>query len=234
MQGGKMQKKSTIAQAQIEVYRREFLEHGDSAKSTFNVERAYQRLRFDRLLRPLPSRRSPFSIHDVGAGLCDLHAYLLEQGVEHRYSGTELVGEMVELARSKYPGVELAQRDVLTGDETAAYDFVVSSGMFNIPGKSDRAAWQEFVEQTIVRMYEMATHAVSFNFLTSHRTRSDPTLHYIAPAALFEFCQRLSRFVVVDHAYPLYECTIAVIKPATMREGHDDPLFAKYFANVAP
>ena len=224
-----MQKKSTIARAQIEVYRREFLAHGDSPQSTFNVERIYQHLRFERLLRPLLALRSTFSIHDVGAGLCDLHGYLLKQGIEHRYSGTELVAEMVELAREKYPSIELHERDVLTGTEVAGYDFVVSSGMFNIPGISDRTVWQEFVEQTIERMYAMATHAISFNFLTSHRTRSDPSLHYMDPAGLFDFCQRLSRFVVVDHAYPLYECTIAVVKPATMREGYGDPLFAKYF-----
>lgn len=227
-----MQEKSAIARAQIEVYRRGFLEHGDSAQATFNVARAYQHLRFERMMRPLlalGSMPSPFSIHDVGAGLCDLHVYLVEREIEHRYSGSELVAEMVELARKKFPEIELLERDVLNGDELSAYDCVVSSGVFNIPGEADRTEWHAFVKRTIERMYEMAVRAISFNFLTSHRTRTDPTLHYIDPAELFDFCQRLSRFVVVDHAYPLYEASIAVIKPATVRECHGDPLFDKYF-----
>ena len=115
-----------LIDAQIEIYRRSFLEHGDSPRATFNARRELQWLRFERLVEPLralvPGQR--FSIHDVGAGLCDLHAYLVERGIEHDYSATEIVPEMIELARRKYPGIDVESRDLLADPPAARWDFV--------------------------------------------------------------------------------------------------------------
>jgi hypothetical protein len=222
--------RSAIFREQIEIYRRSFLEHGDSPRSTFNVERAYQDLRFERLMRPLLALRTSFSIHDVGAGLCDLHRYLLDRGIEHRFSATEIVPEMIELARRKYPAIEIHDRDLLAGEVSDRHDFVVVCGMFNLPGKIDRGEWHRFVLALIERMYEMATVGIAFNFLSSHRTFTDPDLHYMDPGELFDHCQsRLSRFAVVDHAYPLFECTIAVFRPEAIESGYDPGKFGKYF-----
>jgi hypothetical protein len=221
---------SEILQRQIEVYRQSFLEHGDSPRATFNTDRRFQELRFERLIAPLLPLEPGVTLHDVGAGLCDLHGWLLERRIEHRYSGTEIVPEMVEAARRKYPGVRLERRDLLGPAPADRHELVVASGLFNIPGRVERGAWAEFVLAMIARMYEMATHAMAFNFLTSYRTFSDPALHYADPGRLFDFCQReLSRFVHLDHAYPFYEGTIAVFRPEFVRSRFDDPPFAKYF-----
>ena len=219
-----------LIDAQIEIYRRAFLEHGDSPRATFNARRELQWLRFERLIDPLralsPER---FSIHDVGAGLCDLHAYLLERGIEHDYAATEIVPEMIDLARRKYPGIVIERRDLLAEPPTARYDFVVSSGMFNLPGDVPREDWRAFCEAMLERMFAMATHAVAVNFLTSHRTFSDPTLYYLDPGELIELCQaRLSRFVRIDHAYPLYEYTAVILRPERVSSAHPGEAFDKY------
>lgn len=221
-----------ILQQQIELYRRAFLEHGDSPESTFNTRAEYQQLRFERLMRPLLALRpAAFSIHDVGAGICDLHRYLLEQGTEHRYSATEVVSEMVRLGHRKYPGIEIYEGDILCNDVRNYHDFVVCSGMFNMPGETERASWQRFVFDVIRHMYDMCKLAVSFNFLTSYRTFTDPRLHYMDPADVFGMCQRdLSRFATLDHAYPFYECTVAVFRPAAIEAGYDAGIFGKYWA----
>ena len=221
---------SKIINEQIEVYRRSFLAHGDSPQATFATGREVQDVRFERIIMPLLAAKTPFSVHDVGAGLCDLHRYLLGRGIEHSYSATEIVPEMVELARGKYPGITVHERDILTETVAERYDFVVQSGVFNIPGESERAAWKRFVLDMIGKMYEMATVATSFNFLTTHRTFTDPDLFYLDPGEVLAFCvKHLSRFVLLDHGYPLFECTATVFKPEFVRSRCTTPGFDKYF-----
>jgi hypothetical protein len=221
---------SEIIRDQLEVYRRSFLEHGDSPLATFNTGREVQRLRFDRLLAPLLPLRSPFTIHDVGAGLCDLHAHLNHRGIAHEYSATEIVPEMIETARAKYPEIAIHQRDLLAELPADRHDFVVLSGAFNIPGATAPDAWRAFVLAMVRRMYEMARLAVAFNFLTAHRTRTDPDLYYIDPGEMLAWCAgELSRFVLLDHSAPLFECTMTVLRPEVVAAEHRDPAFAKYF-----
>ena len=220
-----------LIDAQIEIYRRSFLEHGDSPRATFNARRELQWLRFERLVEPLrallPGQR--FSVHDVGAGLCDLHAYLVERGIEHDYSATEIVPDMIELARRKYPGIDVESRDLLADPPAARWDFVVTSGMFNLPGDVPVDAWRRFCEGMLERMFAMTTHAIAVNFLTSHRTFSDPTLFYLDPGELIAFSQqRLSRFVSVDHSYPLYEYTAVIVRPERVSSAHPGEAFDKY------
>jgi len=221
---------STILGNQIELYRRAFLEHGDSPKATFNVSSEAQRLRFERLTRPLREAKSPFSIHDVGAGLCDLHRYLLDRGVEHAYSGTEIVQEMVGLAREKYPEITLYERDILRDEVADRHDFVVLSGLFNIPGATDHESWRRFVFDLLRKMYEMADVAIAFNFLSGYRSFTDPELFYLEPREILDFCMKeLSRFVMLDHGYPLFECTATVFRPAFVESRHTEEPFGKYF-----
>ena len=61
-----------------------------------------QELRFDRLLGtipPLVQVGKEFSIHEVGYGTAALHGYLLEREISHKYSGTDIVEEMLVAAR---------------------------------------------------------------------------------------------------------------------------------------
>jgi hypothetical protein len=219
-----------IIEDQAEIYRASFARHGDAPRATYNAGREAQELRFERLMRHLTPSRSPFSIHDVGAGLCDLHRYLLDEGIDHVYSGTDVVQEMIDHAREKYPEITLHNRDILADEVAERHDFVVLSGLFNLPGKTPPDAWNRFVLQMVERMYEMADVAVSFNFLSAYRTFTDPDLFYIDPAEMLDHCMKqLSRFVILDHAYPLFECTATVFRPEFVERQFEAGSFAKYF-----
>jgi hypothetical protein len=221
---------SNIVKAQIAVYRDSFLEHGDSPRGVRGNDRETQDLRFERLMFHLLEAKPSFSIHDVGAGLCHLHRHLLDRGVEHVYSATEIVQEMVDAAREKYPEIRVHNRDLLREEVADRHDFVVSSGLFFIPGEADRSEWARFTREMALRMWEMADAAISFNFLTSYRSASDPSLHYMDPREVLDFCvRRLSRFVVLDHGYPLFECTATVFKPGFVESRHATEPFRKYF-----
>ena len=222
-----------VRRAMQAAYGRQLRERGDSPQATFQNDRITQELRFERLLRCLPPAPGPVSIHDVGCGLCDLHAYLQQRGVAHEYSGSELVPEMAELARRKHPGLTVAERDITEPPAAETYDIVVLSGTFNLPGGVERVEWDRHCRATVEQMFAMARRGIAFNFLTTYNTFSSPELHYMDPLSILDFCQRkLSRFVVVDHAYPLYEATVTVLREELVRSGHEEPELRRYFSRA--
>jgi SAM-dependent methyltransferase len=222
-----------IRSAMQAAYGRQLRAHGDSPQATFQNDRTTQELRFERLLRGLLPAPGAVSVHDVGCGLCDLHAYLQQRGVAHEYSGSEIVPEMAELARRKYPGLTVAERDITEPPCAETYDIVVLSGTFNLPGVVERGDWDRHCRATLEQMFAMARRGIAFNFLTTYNTFSSPELHYMDPLSILDFCQRqLSRFVVVDHAYPLYEATVTVLREEPVRSRYGEAELAKYFSRA--
>ena len=219
-----------VVQEQRRLYGENFALHGDTPRGIFWNNRETQRLRFEKLLHHFATPSRQFALHDVGCGVCDLHGYLLEKGILHDYSGTEIVPEMIAAAKAKYPGVVLHNRDILSGEVSDRYDVVVLSGALNLPGRIPRSAWEAFCFRMIERMFSMCRQGIAFNFLTTHSTFTDPSLFYMNPAEVLEVCvRRLSRFVFLDHAYPLYEHTVTVLRKEFVRGLYPGSAMDKYF-----
>jgi hypothetical protein len=223
-----------IMDEQARVYRSAFLKHGDSPKGTNQNDKETQHLRFEMITGHLLDRHTQNTLEDIGCGICDLYGYLRGKNVTFTYSGTEIVSEMIELAKKKYPGITIKNRDILSDDIPDKYDFVVLSGMLNIPGNVERKEWRSFCFSFIKKMYGMCRKAIAFNFLTTHTTTPrDPALFYLDPAEAFDFClSDLSRFVELKHNYPLYEGTITVYKESYVRDRYKNAAFAKYFSKT--
>lgn len=221
-----------VIAAQRNAYRANFLEHGDSPLGTYQNNQTTQYLRFERLLRNLvPEAGSRATLHDVGSGLCDLYQFISGKGLDVilDYSGTEIVEEMNAAARLKFPRLTLLNRNLLLPSDDR-YDFVVASGTFNLLGGIPESEWRTTCYRLIEAMYARAKRAIAFNFLTSYRTFSDPSLCYFDPREMFDFATtRLSRFVELDASYPLYECTLVAFRPDYVASRNDHPHLAKYF-----
>tara|TARA_R110001592_G_scaffold267950_3_gene534115 strand:- start:2239 stop:2913 length:675 start_codon:yes stop_codon:yes gene_type:complete len=219
----------SIVKKQQEVYTKQFLEHGDSPEGTFNQNDVIQKLRFDRLIKQLDFGNGTKKLHDVGCGICDLHTYLQGQEVNVKYSGTDVVPEMKELALKKYPNMEFHVRDIINDEIEEVYDYVTLAGVFNLPGDTDREEWEKFTLQMISKMFDLCTKAISFNFLTTKADFYHPDMYYADPAEIFEYCSKnLSRHVVIDHSYPLFEFTVTVFKTEGMKENFTEQPLQKY------
>jgi hypothetical protein len=223
----------SIIAAQRTAYRAEFVKHGDTPRGTHQSDRTSHDMRFEALMRNVAPYLGPgATLHDVGSGLCDLYRFLKSSGLDRRiiYSGTEIVQEMVDHAARKYPELMLRNRNFLDAGPDERYDFVVLSGAFNLPAGVDGDAWKTMCLALIEKMYLQADRGIAFNFLSSYRTYSDPLLYYFDPREMFDFATaHLSRFVVLDASYPLYECTVTVLNKDYMAtlNGHAD--LRKYF-----
>ncbi len=219
-----------ITDQQLSRYRENFLKHRDSPRGMFWNDRTTQYLRFQRLLRNLQLNGDGFSIHDVGAGVADLHDYLNDQGIQHIYSGTEIVPEMVQSASRRVPGIQLTTDDFLAQSNEPRSDFVVLSGTLNLCCNSDTVTWNDYCLRVLLKMFKSARCGIAANFLTNRNTYSGPDLHYAAPGLILDFClDSMSRFVTIDHSYPLFEFTLTVLKPEYVQSMYSDPALAKYF-----
>ena len=219
-----------IIQEQINQYRNNFLLHKDSPLGMYWNDRETQQLRFEMLTGHLLREDVESTIEDVGCGVCDMYAYLKGKNLKVTYSGTEIINEMLEWARERYPELTLKNRDIIKDQVNDKYDFVVLSGAMNLPGNTDIKEWRKFCFSLIQRMFEMCNKAIAFNFLTTHSTFTDPALFYLNPTEAVTFClDTLSRFVELRHNYALYEGTITVYRENYIKDQFTDAAFAKYF-----
>jgi SAM-dependent methyltransferase len=212
-----------------EAYRARFEQFGDNPRGVFWNNQETQELRFERLFKEvLPLLKPEFSVLDVGSGSAALHGYLLGQSQKHRYAGIEIVPEMVDVSRRKYPEIEVHEGDFIEWQTDRKFDVCVLSGTLNMPaGAKD---WETRVFDTVSKMFRMSEVAASFNFLTGHSDFRDPSLFYMLPESIFTFCNaNCSRFVTIDNGYPLYEFTVTVFHEEAVKRRFPQPEYQKYF-----
>jgi len=220
----------SLLNEQREIYRKNFLEYGDTPLGVFWNNRETQYLRFERLLKNFNMSRQPFSIHDIGCGTCALHEYLLEKKIDHSYHGTEIVHEMIKVSLKKFNDIKIVERNILTEKDIEICDIGVVSGAFNYGGHPDKKKWKEYVFNMMNKIFSITSQGSSFNFLTSLNTFSHPSLYYFSPAEVLDYCMNnLSRFVILDHAYPLFEFTVTILKEDYLGKEYLNPVFKKYF-----
>ena len=231
---------TAIIEKQRKLYGENFQIYGDTPNGFYWNNTETQELRFSRLMRTVlqyenTACKSPsaFSLHEVGCGTADLHHYLLRNEISHEYSGTEIVPEMIEVCRTKFPRVKILERDIACENSRESYDYLVLSGVLNLRGDTNEKDWKNYCMRLLSKMFTMSERGIAFNFLTSYTTTpQNPTLQYFAPHRLFEFChENLSRFIEIDTIYPLYEVTITVFKEEWIQESFSNTAFQKYFSN---
>jgi hypothetical protein len=221
---------SKIIEHQLAAYRPNFLIYGNTPQGTFQNNTVTQYERFNQLLYPLLQfKAEAFSICDIGAGVCDLHQYLENNGVKHQYTGIEIVPEMVETAQKLYPQIEVLNIDFLSEDFHRKFDFVVLSGTFNLPNGVNKEEWESFVFSMIEKMFYSSKLGISFNALTSYSTFYDESLFYLEPEKVLSFIQKkLSRFCSINTAYPLFEVSYSIYTPECIKNHFRKDEFKKY------
>lgn len=222
---------SDVVRKQIAAYQENFILHGNTPKGTFQNNQITQFERFHQIIKPLIGiKKEGFSICDIGAGICDLHQFLIEQNINHQYTAIEIVPEMVEASKARFPDISVLNVDFLQEKEVPEYDFVVLSGVFNLPGEVSKEDWETFVFQMIEKMFKCARLGISFNTLTTYSTFYSPELYYANPLEIIPFIQnKLSRFYLFNSSYALFEHTFTVFKQEAIEPIYPNIAFDKYF-----
>jgi SAM-dependent methyltransferase len=135
---------------------------------------------------------------EVGSGLGDFYPLLQSRFPEVRYSGVDIVPELVEAARQRFPELSFECRDILQQPLERTYDYVLISGVFNyaIPGATD------FLKALTRAAFDKAQVALGFNFISTYVNFSEAEFAYHDPCVVLEHClQQLSRKTTMFHHY---------------------------------
>ena len=194
-------------------YEAKLRDHGATPRGVDWNGETSQRLRFEALSKVIVEQTAgAFSVDDYGCGYGAYLDYLGEHGFKHLdYLGLDVSADMVSVARRLHTqgGFEVGS----TSPRVA--DYAVASGIFNVALDQERAAWQQYIVDTLEAMHAATKRGFAFNCLTSY---SDPEycrphLYYGDPCFFFDHCKRhYSRQVALLHDYGLYEFTIIVRK----------------------
>jgi SAM-dependent methyltransferase len=197
-------------------YRQCLAAHGATPRGADWNSADSQRLRFAQLVKLCPTSGT-VDLVDYGCGYGAFVDYLEESGIEFSYQGYDVLGEMVQSARTRNAA---RPHCCFTSDVTALSpaDYAVASGVFNVRLDVPDEVWEQYLLDTLAQLNNLGTRGFAFNALTVYsdpdRRRAD--LYYADPGRLFEHCQRrFSRQVALLHDYGLYEFTILVRKDLT-------------------
>ena len=169
-----------------------------------------QELRF-RVMADGCARLDGASVLDIGCGFGDFFDYLRARGYDVRYAGCDLSPDVLEVARSRHPGLAVERRDILQEPyPPRSFDYVFMSGIFN-HRISDNDG---FLRQMLAAAFDACSHGIAANMTTTAVDYEDPQLYYFVPEDVLRYARTLTRRVALRHDYPLYEFTIFLYRDA--------------------
>ncbi len=119
---------------------------------------------------------------DIGCGLGTLYDYIAENKINVKYTGVDILEEMIRRARERHKGIEFSCIDIF--DEKAVFDrefdVVFASGIFNLNlGNNKR-----FIERALDRFFSVADQIIAFNLLHEDSENKEERYFYSNPAEI--------------------------------------------------
>ena len=180
--------------------------HGDSPRSCDYGRPESQRTKFEVLSGVLS--RNDRTLLDVGCGLGDYYQFLLKKNYKLDYFGMDLSGSMVALAREKYEGIHVVQKNIIELDESIKYDVISANGIFYLLQDNP----EKTMKALISKMYLLATRSIAFNSLSSFCQDQEKEEFYANPVEVMRFCMSLTPWVRLCHDYHHRDFTVYMFK----------------------
>ena len=153
---------------------------------------------------------------DFGCGKGDFYRFLEERNLRVRYTGFDINGKLIALAKEKYPGVPFRVLDIEKDVFAEHFDYIFLCGVFNL----NVQGIEKTIRKTLKKLFTHCTTGLAFNALSAHNPRKDFELHYVSAEDMFAFAVRnLSPFVSLRHDRIAYDFTVFVYKDANSFSG---------------
>lgn len=183
-----------------------FQEHGATAKGVDWNDEQEMFFRYGKILKVLdrdfdrPS--SPPTLLDVGCGWGGLLQYSMDQQIDLRYTGIDVVQEMVDHARERFPEGQFIHGDVFNLTGQSAYDYVVCNAIMTQKLEFSIPEMDSFCRRLIRKMFDLSRFGVSFNLMSTQVNFMVDNLFYKNPLEMLQFCfQEITPRVRLDHGY---------------------------------
>lgn len=194
----------------VERYENRFRQFGYDIRTLAGGSREKEKIRFHNFLRALPEGK--VKLLDLGCGFGDFYGFLKSEGREVDYTGYDIVPSLVSEAKKLHPEAHFEVRDIQDKGIEGEYDFVIASQVFN--NRFSNASNKEVVKECLRLAYEGCRIGVAFDFLTSYVDFEEERLFYYSPEELFSYAKSLTKWVSLQHDYPLFEFTLFLKRAA--------------------
>ncbi len=193
----------------VELYEEAFREHGDSSAAVL-WPKGRQELRFRALTRHI-ERTGGFSLLDYGCGLAHLKPFIDSRYHDVAYTGADAVQAFVDACAKKF-SMPFVHAEA-PGDVPGRFDYVVSSGAFNLLYEPEEAAHRTRVFEMLAALFDKAETFLAVDFMTDAVDYRQPRAYHQNVGDVYRFaCDHLSRRLVIDQSYLPYEYTLTVWK----------------------
>jgi SAM-dependent methyltransferase len=202
----------------IQRYSNRLKEYGYSPETLGWGKNGRQELRFF-ILSEFILHDSNCSVLDVGCGFGDLFPYLRKYGWKGKYLGIDIVPELVEVAKRKYPEAEFMVSDIIDIPMDKKFDFVLSSGIFNAQLKEGNNL--EHIEISLLSMLERANKMVSSDFMSTYVDFQKSGAWHTDPKWLMDLIrQKMSKRFSFRLDYMPFEFAVFIYKNDSVNEQH--------------
>lgn len=154
------------------------------------------------------------SVLDVGCGFGDLYGFLTARGWTGHYVGIDLVSDLVEEGKKRFPNAELLVGDFEEQSFDKTFDYVVASGIFNFR-LTQEDNWA-YILRTLEKMLALASSGVGVDFMTTWVDFQNPIAFHTDPCMLLQNVSTLTRRFVLRQDYMPYEYALYLY--------HDTPI----------
>jgi len=191
----------------IENYQKLFSEHGEGPEvAQYSLEG--QRFRFEKLSEI--GQLNKCRILEIGCGIGDLLPYLNKKFNGINYTGIDIVPELINYAKNKYPNAAFQCIDLLEEPFDEKFDYVLISGMFN---NSEITDGTNFLLNMVSLGFGLCKKGIGFNFTSKHVNHIDSGMAYHDPIEVLKFCiEKLSKKVIISHHYERCDVSVFVYR----------------------
>ena len=134
-----------INKSQQDYWRKKITMYKEDLKTIGSETSEHKAMRYKKIAS-IYSELQEVSILDVGAGFGDYYGYINENFNSKKitYQGIEITPEFCEVARKKYPGINIFYLNILEDEIHGTFDFVQMSGLFHQHGGTPILNWTDF------------------------------------------------------------------------------------------
>ena len=152
------------------------------------------------------------SLLDIGCGLGDLYRHLLAvENIPKSYTGTDLVPNMVELAKEQQPNCNFVCCDVFSEPPAPKrFDTIYCSGVFNLRTKNNMQYLHYATERSLNLTHDDSK--VVFNFLHHRTTKQYDHCFYYNPDEVKAIIENYYQSVEIIDNYLINDFTIIASK----------------------
>ncbi|PPJ63040.1 class I SAM-dependent methyltransferase [Cuspidothrix issatschenkoi] len=193
------------------IYREAFEKHGDSSQAVLWIK-GRQEERFMALTKNIPKGKKGFSVLDFGCGLAHFKSFLDRHFEDVSYTGVDMMEEFLQHNKKKFTDAVLLSPEEFK-QECKEYDYIFSSGAFNIKYTEDTEAHKKIIKEIFVDLFCITREFMAIDFMTNQVDFMQEGAYHADPLEISAFCiNKLSRRVQLDHSYLPYEFCVTVFK----------------------